>query len=146
MTIITSRGNFVAADRGLFQADLYVGVVRKLVVLPDRSIIGGSAGDQADCEAFREWVLQGAYAEPPEASPSFEGLLLSHRFGLEWIGSKRRLRLTDIEFFAVGAGFQVATGAMRAGASAKVAAEIACDQHAFCRGPVDAEELSIPGR
>lgn len=138
MTTIAFDGKTVAAD------SLCVGEcrhrVQKLVRI-DGKIIGCSGG-WSDANRFIRWVKEGCPAEDtPELSEEFNALVV-HPDGSYIVFENALEPMTfDDPFFAIGSGQAAAMGAMRAGANAKRAVEIACDVDPYSLGPVKTMRL-----
>lgn len=124
MTTIAYRDGVLAADSQMNVGAIRHGVSEK-IGRKGRLLYGG-AGDVAWCWEFRSWVQQGAEGEPPACAPdatsSFvilpdDRIVVFHANGVQLC--------SGLPFFADGSGWELALGAMSAGASAEQAVRIA---------------------
>ena len=137
MTTVVFRNGVMAGDTAIFDRGTYCGEAHK-VFRNDRGALLGVCGCMSAMAQLRDWFLAGAEGEPPELKDEdSEGLLVRADGVVEWIGAGRKRIEMAGEFFAIGSGFHVAMGALAAGATARRAAEIACDLDSKTRRPID---------
>lgn len=123
-TIAYSRG-VLAADSASTSNGILCGVVTKLARSPDGHI-AAVAGSTLDCAAIRRWVAGGLIGETGVSGNDSSGLLIKPDGSVHLLGSDGALAPIEAEYHATGSGWQIALGAMAAGASAEEAVRIAC--------------------
>lgn len=136
MTTIAYRAGVMAGDTALTDRGVYCGQYRKIYRSDDGKLLGvcGCLGTVAD---LRDWFIAGAEGDPPTfKDEDSEGLLVHPNGRAEWLGPQRKRIDIDGPFHAIGSGFQLAMGALHAGATAARALEIACELDIRTRGPV----------
>lgn len=136
MTCITTDGRTMAADG---QCQTSFGVINdtsraKIAKLRDGRI-AGMAGLAYDLSAFIGWLEAGEPKKVPEFYEEMIALVLmldgtvrSYNHQGRWV--------VDMIPTATGSGSELAIGAMEAGASPRVAVEIACRRHNGCGGAI----------
>jgi hypothetical protein len=140
MTTIAYKAGIMAADTrayGGFNTPL--GQKRKIRRLPDGTLIGCSSNQVGLGEAVMDWYEAGADPEKgPKADETKFTLLVVKPNGEAFYGYDSFYLSGPIraDCFAVGSGEGLAHGAMRAGASAERAVEIACDADIWSGLPV----------
>lgn len=103
-------------------------------------------GDEDHCVEFEDWYKGGC---DPEETPdfdsdsAFEALVLTHDGSVVKYTNRLTVVTVNGPYIALGAGDEVAMGAMAAGASPERAVEIACQLNAYTGGPV--VSMSIGG-
>lgn len=83
----------------------------------------GAAGSRALCLKFREWVAAGMEGDNPFSKGDGNGLLVSEAGVVCW--SESGCWPVRQPFYALGSGYQIAMGAMEAGATAREAVSAA---------------------
>lgn len=128
MTTIAYRDGIMAADTLITSNGMVDGYHQKIA----RNAVGdlaGASGNSAKCCAFLAWFSGGEKHEPPEwDEETGNGLIVRCDGAVELYMQHGRSDLRA-DFYAIGSGYQIAIGAMAAGASAKeaVAAAIKID-------------------
>jgi len=125
----------MAADTAVFDRGVYVGEAVKVFRTADGRL-GGVAGCFGDAAAFRQWFENGAQGDPPEFKDESEGMIAHPGGRIEWIGQAAKRFDITAPFAAIGSGFQVAMGALHAGASAEKAVTIAATLDSYSRLPI----------
>lgn len=145
MTVIAYRAGIIAADRNAFVHNVIVTRRTKVGRSSDGTLVGTSgAGWQGD--KLRQWVEDWGADTVERARPDFHHL----NIGAVIIYPDRRILMMETEdnedirewygasdFVALGAGAELAMGAMAQGATAIEAVVIASRFHAHCGGGVD---------
>lgn len=148
MTTIVYRDGTMAGDTATFDRHCYCGTVEKVFRNPEGMLLG-FAGCLGDLAGVRAWFMAGAENDPPEfKDDSTEGLLIQPDGAAEWLGKGQKRYAIAGPFHAAGSGFEVAMGALHAGASAERACEIACDVDDSTRRPISVLRLAaekLPG-
>lgn len=137
MTTIAYRDGVLAADSqttyGASTERTFGKTVRRGAVL------AGASGSSAICQRFLDWFRAGMSGDPPAMSSGDDhdatGIIVHgphHILLLNKVGWERR----RAEFYAIGSGGEIATGAMAMGASAERAVEIATQHDAYTGGPI----------
>ncbi len=158
MTAIAFDGCMLAVDRASWKADYVWSTVKKLFVIKqpagicrsslglsteaDGEIAWATAGEAADVPLILQWMKSGG--EPPVLAQRdlARGLIVDGLTG----GCYGLTGLLTAEPFieppvADGGGFQMALGAMLAGASAERAIEIVMERSGWAAGGVDVYRL-----
>ena len=142
MTTIAYKSGVMAADSGTWLSNVAYRTGNKLAVGPDGSL-HGVTGNAADGCTYLRWVTDGmkgdapkpTETDPKEGRSSFMALVvLPDRVRL-WTahGFEEHERPAH---FAIGAGSEMAIGAMAAGATAEEAIAIVADNSEYARLPV----------
>jgi hypothetical protein len=137
MTTVAYRDGILAADTCMVQGDEVVlpGRLVKICKCPDGSLVGG-AGIVSDIYAFLAWCQGGKAGEKPAIhdGSSFLEILPdgSMRHHHEW----GECPIEGAPYYAIGAGFREALGAMHAGATAIGAVHAAITHNAGTNGVV----------
>lgn len=143
MTVIAYRDGIMAADSVGTVGDMAVGDHRK-VVRSALGFIAGASGDSGDSQRFLGWILD----HGPKNGESF--VPNDPDMGCMWVspdgtvtrlGMKGTPYIITAPFHAMGAGREIALGAMAAGATAEQAVEIAIKYIFGCGGPVQVVKL-----
>lgn len=143
MTIIAYRDGVLCADSQTNIGHRKGGRVQKIARSPDGSI-GGASGDGDLTAHFVCWIEAGAVgtAPPALATPGDGlGVLVRPSGAIFYWWGRNDLYPVEDEFLAIGAGDDIAIGAMAMGASARQAVEIAITWNRTCGGPV--QELCL---
>jgi hypothetical protein len=150
MTVIAYRDGLLAADSRVCNNEgVITGSVVKLARREDGAIAGlcGHAGDVA---MFRAWFLAGN--PRPWSHPTWEAKDKGQGFAALVIELDGTVQIVDehgvaypleAEFYARGAGAELALGAMEMGARADQAVEVACRRSVWCGGEI--RTLSLEG-
>jgi hypothetical protein len=98
----------------------------------------GAAGDAPGCAAFMTWACAASSRrkrrlDPKVFTDGMNGLILTPKGALLLYLSPVPEELID-PFKAIGAGHDLAKGAMLAGATAEEAARLCCGHHPMCGG------------
>ncbi len=140
MTTIAYRSGIMAADSGSWAGEASHGWANKLARGPD-GILYGVAGNAPECMGFLEWVRGGYVGVQPRPRPqekdesSFIILAVAPAGQIRVISAHGEERY-DAPYYAIGAGAQVAFGALFCGASAEDAIEAAKEHGTGAFGPV----------
>lgn len=141
MTTIAYRDGIMAGDTAVSDRGTYCGQYQK-VFARDGALMGvcGCLGEVA---RLRDWFMAGAEGDPPALTDSdSEALLITGDGVVEWVGHPNKRMVITGDMHAIGSGFQLAIGAMAAGASALQAVEVACDFDLCTRRPINLARLS----
>lgn len=135
MTTIAYRDGVLAADSLTTRGGTIDGHVRKIDRRDDGLLIAAT-GSLAYNSMFRAWALAGMAGDPPK-SPNEDagggtGVLFWPDGRVEFYEAEGRFSL-DAPYHAIGCGFQIALGAMFAGADAETAVRAAV-AHDTCTG------------
>lgn len=109
----------------------------KVFRLPDGSLFG-AAHSSEDIQRLTDALLEG---KPPPKLEDVAGLRIDTRRRMWLYEGNIWQPLTGMEFYAVGSGAIHALAAMKAGASARQAVEIACDSDLWSGGKITALKL-----
>lgn len=142
MTTIAFRNGMIAADSAVCFDSSHVGTMRKLARSTDERFIAGAAGHTSAAAAFLAWVANNCEGPPPATDERADGLLYSHRDGLQCWDGAAMVWPMHCEFTAIGSGYRQAMAAMAMGADAFRAVEIAALTDVYTRGPF--HFLSLP--
>lgn len=144
MTTIAYRDGIMAGDSGNWLNNvMYRGAI-KVARGPDGSL-HGVTGNAGDAEPYIRWVLDGMQgdAPKPEATDRNEGRSAFLALVVPPGGGPVRLWTAfgseehhDVPFIAIGAGAEMAVGAMAAGATAEEAIRIVAQHSNFAALPV----------
>jgi hypothetical protein len=140
MTVLVFRYGVLASDSGSFVGGIVTPWLRKIIRAADGVLYGG-AGSVAGVSEFFGWVERGREGEKP--LPMREGgessfLILTWRpdWGLSLLTSEGEEDLRGCEYYAIGAGAEVAYGALYMGASAPDAVRAAIAHSTGAHGKV----------
>ncbi len=137
MTTIAVRDGIMAADSAIVDGGICVGSVPKLHRI-SCGVMGG-AGKWSEVLMFRDWLDEcgpDPKTFPDKIRDTDTSVLLLCKDGRLLCLEGRSQWEIDAPYQAIGTGFQIALGAMAAGASAERAVEIACDLDVNARRPV----------
>lgn len=149
MTTIAYRSGTMAADSKTSAAETNYARATKVHKLSDGSLLG-LCGRSVACQRMLDIMKQETVVESGLSHDLFTdckgaaGLYVEADTGrVYYLEGGKRSGYTELEgeFFADGSGFIVALAAMKAGASAEKAVEIACDLDNNSGGPVVAITL-----
>lgn len=144
MTTISYRAGVLAADSKTSAGDTNYAKATKIHKLPDGSLVGFT-GRSTACQRMLDIMKQETIVDGGLSHDLFTecrgaaGLYIEAGTGrVYYLEGGKHTGYTELEgeFFAEGSGFIVALAAMKAGASAKKAVEIACDLDNNSGGPV----------
>lgn len=155
MTVITYRNGIMAADKGGRTNDCIRNNVRKIYKCPINKHLYGFSGHADSMSDFIEYVVSddsnkanNAYSSrkiPKDHNGEYSKfIVLVAQFktgSVQLLTAFGTEDYTDESYVAVGAGAEVAYGAMYAGASAVDAVHAAIAHSAYCRGTVFSREL-----
>lgn len=138
MTIIAYRKGVMASDGrihnsedGAITNDTAIKIVKNAY-----GWIGGAAGDWPECIRFQEWIKKGCRGRFKPRSEGFCALLVSPKGVLTFIDEGGSKEVLDMEFWAIGSGWQFAIGAMEMHADAETAVMVACKRVTTCGGMI----------
>lgn len=141
MTTIAYRDGWLAADSGSFAGDTWVGSRNKIVRLKDGRHAAGCGGS-IEIRAMLDWLDAGAQGPRPDKGDveifvvEMDGsLMMCSQHGLQ--------AAPNAPFHATGSGYEIALGAMAAGASAEEAVRIACRYNVHSVEPVNSVQTSV---
>ncbi len=143
MTTLAYRAGVMAADSKTSAGETNYSRATKIHKLPDGSLIG-FCGRSTACERMLDIMKQASVSgglnhDLFHDCRGASGLYVNVEDGkVYYLEGGKHSGYTELEgeFFAEGSGFIVALAAMKAGASAKKAVEIACDLDNNSGGPV----------
>jgi hypothetical protein len=138
------RNGLMCSDTRAYGGDSHpIGNKRKIHRLSDGSLLGMSSSQPGVPEEFKAWIERGAKLEDyGPTSPDIEALLVKPN-GDVFLFSDSYYAAGPLtgDVFTVGSGKKYALGALRAGADAQRAVEVACECDTMCGGPVTALKL-----
>lgn len=140
MTTIVYRDGVLCADSAVFDRGTYCGSTEKIFLRDDGAAIGicGSLGEML---RFAKWFTDGEAGDRPSFDESnSEAIVIRPDGSIWWYGKDDHAEIIASSA-AIGTGFQVAMGAMAAGASAERAMEIAADLDMMTRRPLHVLKL-----
>lgn len=144
MTTLAYRNGVLAADSGSWISNVAYRTANKLAMGPDGSLHGVTGG-QGECDTYTAWVRAGMEGDAPRPEPvgdpgdnrsSFHALVVSPTGEVSIWTAHGFERHGQVDYFALGAGSEMAIGAMAAGASAERAIAIVADNSDYARLPV----------
>lgn len=140
MTIICYRDGVMAADSASTSDGIRVGSARKIVRMLNGGLAAGG-GRNDNAALFRAWAA-GPRTEPLKLNEGeFAGLIVEPDGAVMDVFRDGSVVPYDAPFAVQGCAWQVAFGAMAAGACAVRAVEIAIQYSDGCYGPVQTECL-----
>ena len=144
MTTIAYRDGIIAGDSGSENSNvMYRGAIK--VVRGQDGSLHGVTGSAPDASVYIRWVLDGMEGDAPrpEATNRQDGLSAFIAIVVPPVGNMIRLWTAygwedhhDVPFMAIGAGSEMAIGAMAAGATAEQAVSIVAMHSNFAALPV----------
>ena len=128
MTTIAYKDGILASD-SLISNSCGVAVGKMCKVAKGKSTVGAAAGVYGDVVAFLAWVTDHDcdMAKRPKFEGALNGLIVYSDGALICIDGNFAPGALGVDVAAIGAGLELALGAMAAGASAEQAVAIACD-------------------
>jgi hypothetical protein len=148
MTIVCYKGGVMAVDSQASSGNIAEGAVNKMARNKAGDLMGCS-GDAAWCHAMLRWFMAGEKGKRPHMAKAADN---THPGYALVVRAKDRTKVwsfscdVDIPTFslaidpvsgcAIGSGFEVARGAMFAGADAVTAAIAACNLVSGCGGDI----------
>jgi hypothetical protein len=146
MTAIAYRDGIIAADSGYFAGEFAGPFLNdKIVHIRQRRSYVAETGRCSDSEMFRHWLRNGADPEnKPARIEDFHAMEVDHTGRLMlWDERLHPYSPGVVPFYAVGCGYEIAVGAMAAGASAREAVEICCKYNPGTIPPVHALSIDL---
>ena len=145
MTTIAWDGKTLAADRRVSFGSVSDGNVTKIVKRKKDGALAAAAGNSSMAAAFRRWFLNGERRldTKPELSKDTEtasGVIIRPN-GVVEIHDQYGWFELETEKYANGSGWEIAIGAMHAGATAEEAVRIAAKLDGNTGDEVDVLEL-----
>lgn len=144
MTTIAYKAGVMAADSGSwFSNVVYRGAIK--IARGHDGSLHGISGNAADAEEYLRWVNAGMVGDPPKPAPTNREEGRSAFLALVAPSTGDVVRVWSaygwedhhaVPFIAIGAGAEMAIGAMAAGASAERAVEIAAEHSGYAALPV----------
>lgn len=133
----------MAADSGSWQSNVAYRSAIKLAKGPDGSL-HGVTGCAADAEEYLRWVRAGMTGDPTKPEPTnreegrsaFLALVVPPEGPIRLFSAFGWEDFHGIPFIAIGAGAEMAIGAMAAGATAETSVRIVAEHSSFALLPV----------
>jgi hypothetical protein len=152
LTIICIKDGVVAADGSSYQGNLIVDRNRKKIVRSKDGAVGAGAGVSGDTRRFREWFVNSSKEERLSTGP-ISALTTDKDSGFEAVWTELDGVIWNVHFdgkphefgsaiATCGSPWQLARGAMLAGASAEEAVRICIEHHDSASGEVQIERLA----
>lgn len=146
MTIICVKDNIIAADTAEWIRDVIVDYRNKIYFNSDKSIVGSGCGPASTIEFLKQSIeLDNFYLTHRIEDDHFTGIVW-RRENNSWTAYYSKRETLDITqtpmLYAIGAGQELALGAMWAGASAEQAVQLCIDRHCLCGGTVCSLKLT----
>ena len=145
MTIISYRNGVMAADSQLSNETFTLGTVRKIVRTPDGALAGACGEGNGECEQFLRWALGNRKRLPPRAiftgKTACEGMLVRPDGVILYYDCPTPTTITS-EYFSIGVGAQIATGALWKNGTAEEAVEAAIAHSPACGPPIEVLRLT----
>lgn len=144
MTTIAYRDGVLAADSGNWHSNVLYRSALKVARGPDGSL-HGVTGSAADAETYIRWVQSGMEGDAPkpdainreEGRSAFIALVVPPSGDLVRVWTAYGWEdHHGVQFMAVGAGSEMAIGAMAAGATAEQAVAIVAEHSTYAALPV----------
>jgi hypothetical protein len=144
MTIICIKDGVIAADTGAFCGCVLVETAAEKIVHAADGAVGASTGDAGATHAFRGWFLNsighrrtpGGYPLTFEKDSGFDCVWLEPDGEIWRMDFSGRPFRVFADLVAIGSPYEMAFGAMLAGASAAEAVALCIKHHAFAAGEV----------
>ncbi len=140
MTTIAFKDGILAADSGVFQSGRWCGSADKLIRASDGGM-AAVAGSLVDTEVVRSALKEQETGGGFDISDDSEALVIRPDGQVYNAFTNSRICFVDGPFHALGSGFDIAFGAMAAGASALEAVKIAAEYDVNTRGPFQTMEI-----
>ena len=143
MTTVCYRDGILAADSAVTDGKTAVGTTKKFAVLDDGGVVT-SVGGLSHEPTFFAWAKKGFPADDrPKLTDNFEGAHIAPDGKITWYSDDLEPYHFDHgEYWALGSGFQVALGALAAGATAEEACKIACKHDIYSSEPVNCHRVA----
>lgn len=135
MTTVVYKDGILASDSRCTQNDTVVGNVTKIHKIDNNTIIG-FCGRTAQAFKFIEWYKSGRKKEDALSDDDSDFVALVIVDGVVYRYDGYNPQLIKHKFHAIGSGFNIALGAMEAGASAIEAIKIAKKYDIYTGGKV----------
>lgn len=142
--VYDARNKVMVADSRAYCGDTHpFGNKMKIHRLNDGSIIGITSSTPGVPEEFKAWLERGARMDDYGPGDICLDAILVTPAGEVFLYNDSYYRCGPLvgDYFTVGSGKRYALGALRAGASAHRAVEVACECDCMCAGPVTRLEL-----
>lgn len=142
MTTIAWDGKTLAADRRTSSDRILVGVKTKIAKRKKDGALVAAAGPSSVARAFLEWFQKGEKGPSPllgKTEPS-QAVIIRPNGDVESHDNEGWYP-TGVQYYTNGSGWEIALGAMHAGATAKEAVEIASKLDGATGEGVDTLEL-----
>lgn len=139
MTIICYKDGVLAADSGQFVNGVNIGYVDKIVERD--GALAAASGESCHCRVFEDWFLAGR-VEPLDAlltlreNDEFAALIVERDRSLKLVSRSGRVQSFSAPFVAIGFCYEMALGAMMAGAGAVRAVFLCIGRSNYVAGPV----------
>lgn len=141
MTVIAYKDGVMAAD-GQVTSDGTIMLSNEVKCFYKDGHVFGVAGLFGEALILQKWFTNGMKGDPPTITSETEGMLVSPDgivYGL-W-EHQMMVPLENRDFYVIGSGFHIATGAMEMGASAIKAVEIAIKYSIYCGGEITSHKI-----
>lgn len=139
MTIVAYREGLLASDTLITANETSWAYGKKIIKA--NGILAGGCGDMSFVQEFLHWASykNRDELEPPKSSSSNQGIIISPKNILYYVGKKPIPLKTS--YLAIGSGFEIALGAFWMGASAAKAVKAAMVHNIHCGGEIYCLEL-----
>ena len=128
MTIIAYKNGECWSDDLITDGGLILGRELKIVYRKKDGAIAGASGGSSACSEFLKWAKSGR-GKPPAVfsgdNPVSQAFIVTRDGVVHDFGGPEPSHI-ECDFYAIGKGYEIATGAMLAGCSAKDAVIQAC--------------------
>lgn len=152
MTIICIKDGVVAADGSRWEGRVRVVDDKRKIARSVDGAIGGAAGYSGDTTIFRRWFAVSEFPEQRNHNPKNGPIVFDKESGFSALWLERDGTVWAMAFDgkpyelgsgpqAVGAAWEMALGAMYAGASAEQAVRICVERHDCAGGEIFVERL-----
>ena len=146
MTIITYKDGIMAADSASFRGYMMVSHNNQKIIKTKKGYLVGASGKSVVCDAFRKWATEHHDNNPDlewvSDDDEFQGIIvIDDRIVFEYFGKDTNPTIGNTEYYSIGAAYEMALGAMHAGASAEQAVAICIKYHAYCAGEIKTLKL-----
>lgn len=136
MSVVAWDGPWVVCDRRATNSSGRYMPVKKYKLLDDGTILAG-VGDHTEVQALFRWYGTGEKYPEFQQPGDFNTLLVVSTLGDGHLYTHLPEPIKVFPPFAIGAGADIAMGAMWAGASAGKAVDIACELNIYCGNGTD---------
>lgn len=142
MTTFAYRDGVLAADSAITMSGTYQGSTRKIFASKQGGMIAVS-GDLAALAVFKRWVEENhCKGDVPVTDAEYSAVWIKPN-GEVYAVERDAAVLVEVPFIAGGSGFDLATGAMAAGATAEQAVQIAAMFDTNTQLPVQVARIDI---